>query len=98
VPLVPVGIGLHHERVRIVETEENGQPVVGKFYLRGPYAMTIGRALWFRGSADDRDYVQSASAQVMQRIISLSQESRHRLDQARRSEPDYLSWPAWLAA
>jgi 1-acyl-sn-glycerol-3-phosphate acyltransferase len=81
-PVVPVGISLQHEHVRIVETQEAGKPVVDKFYMRGPYAMTVGEPLWIQGDVTDRAYVRLVSRQIMQHIINLSRESAQRLQAA----------------
>jgi 1-acyl-sn-glycerol-3-phosphate acyltransferase len=96
-PVVPVGIGLLHERVRIVETEEDGKPVVGKFYLQGPYAMTVGEPLWLAGDVEDRACVHAAAEQIMQRIIGLSRESSLRLHRAPAFEMGHLPHLARLA-
>ncbi len=97
-PVVPVGIHLQHERVQVVETEEDGKPVVGKFYLRGPYAMTVGEPMWLRGDAQDRAHVRSVSRQIMRRIIDLSQDSARRLQQQPAFEPGFVPTPIALLA
>ena len=53
-PVIPVGIGLQRERIRLVETEMEGKPEVTTGYLGGPYAMTVSQPLRFAGDVEDR--------------------------------------------
>ncbi len=79
-PVIPVGIGLQRERIRFVETAVDGKPETGRFYLCGPYNMTVGEPMRFEGNVEDRAYVRSVSESIMQRIIHLSQESVQRIE------------------
>jgi len=79
-PVIPVGIHLQRECVRSFGVQLDGEPVVGRFYLRGPYAMTVGEPLHFKGEVQDRECVRSVSECIMQRIVSLSQESARRIE------------------
>jgi 1-acyl-sn-glycerol-3-phosphate acyltransferase len=90
-PVVPVGIGLLRDRIRITKTEVDGE--VAHLYLRGPYAMTVGRALRFEGDATDHAYVRAVSNQIMQRIIHLAHESEQRVQSPRAAEPRSLPSP-----
>lgn len=78
-PVVPVGIHLDRSRIRRIETVVEGKTQVGTWYLDGPYAVTGGRALDFRGDVEDREYVRALSQQVMQQIVELAHESEQRL-------------------
>lgn len=80
-PVIPVGIHLPRERIRFIETIVDGKPEMGRWYLRGPYAMTVGKPLHFEGNVQDREYVRSISESIMQRIIHLAQHSAHRLQE-----------------
>lgn len=84
VPVIPVGIYLDRERIRLIETEVQGKVEIGVWYLRGPYAMTVGEPLHFAGDLDDWNYVRDVSEQIMQRIAQLSYESAQRLARRRR--------------
>jgi 1-acyl-sn-glycerol-3-phosphate acyltransferase len=86
-PVIPVGIHLHREGIRFVDTRLDDVSAVARWYLRGPYAMTVGRPMRFEGDIEDRDYVRSVSERVMQRIASLSHESARRLQVSRRPTP-----------
>jgi 1-acyl-sn-glycerol-3-phosphate acyltransferase len=78
VPVVPIGIHLHDENCRRVPTVLEGEPDVITWYLRGPYAITIGKPLHFHGDANDRPLVKTIAETVMEHIRALSQESRFR--------------------
>jgi 1-acyl-sn-glycerol-3-phosphate acyltransferase len=79
VPVVPVGIYLPRERNRVFSSKINGRRMVGHWYLRGPYSMTVGEAFRFTGDVDDRDRVQSISHRIMGLLASLSLESEGRV-------------------
>jgi len=78
VPVVPIGIHLRDENCKRVPTTLEGEPDIITWYLKGPYAITIGKPLHFQGDADDRPTVKSVAENIMGHIRSLSQESKQR--------------------
>jgi 1-acyl-sn-glycerol-3-phosphate acyltransferase len=78
-PVIPVGIGLQHDRIRITETDMDGKKVTGHLYASGPYAMTVGRPIYFEGDAQDRERVSAATTQIMKHIRYLAYESQNRI-------------------
>ena len=74
---------------RVMGTQGKGQTAVGKWYLDGPYAITVGETVRFGGDVRDRARVRSVSDQVMRRIICLAQESASRVQRAGES-PDRI--------
>jgi 1-acyl-sn-glycerol-3-phosphate acyltransferase len=78
-PVIPMGLHLPRERIRLVPTTVQGRPDVARWYLEGPYAVTVGRPLYFRGEVDDRARVRQVAAEVMQRIAALAHESARRM-------------------
>jgi 1-acyl-sn-glycerol-3-phosphate acyltransferase len=96
VPVIPVGIHLERERIKFVETTVDDKTETARWYLHGPYAMTVGEPMRLDGDVQDRGYVRSVSERIMQRIACLSRESAQRIGapQASRSS-DWL--PARLA-
>jgi 1-acyl-sn-glycerol-3-phosphate acyltransferase len=80
VPVVPIGVALDRSRLRLIETKVKDEPALGTWYFHGPYAITVGPPLIFRGDVEDRDLVESISEEIMNRITSLENESRRRLD------------------
>jgi 1-acyl-sn-glycerol-3-phosphate acyltransferase len=95
-PVIPVGIGLHRERIRRFEAGVAGKPEVVTWYSGGPYAVTVGQPLRFQGDGEDRAYVRLVSQQIMQRIAHLAQESARRVEAARqltaRPAPAAVEW------
>jgi 1-acyl-sn-glycerol-3-phosphate acyltransferase len=94
-PVIPVGIHLQRDRIRLVETEIEGQRAVGTWYLGGPYAMTVGEPLVLEGDVNDRSLVRALSAQLIQRIIDLSQESAARVESRPAGIGRLLQLPFW---
>ena len=86
-PVIPVGIHLLRERISTIRSTVHGQVEYGRWYLRGPYNLTVGRPLRFTGSVEDRSHVRAAAATVMHHIIELARESENRLNHS----PDALS-------
>ncbi len=78
VPVVPIGIHLRDEHCKRVPTMLDGEPDVITWYLYGPYAITVGKPLHFRGDANDRQLVKTIAENIMEHIRRLSQESRQR--------------------
>jgi len=78
VPVVPIGIHLWDENCKRVPTTIDGDPDTITWYLRGPYAITVGKPLHFQGDADDHPTVKSIAESIMGHICSLSHESRQR--------------------
>lgn len=87
VPIVPVGIGLERARIHYVETTCGDMSETARWYLDGPYALTVGEPLTFTGSLDDWDYVRDMSALLNNRIGQLAAESAYRLENPRRVRP-----------
>jgi 1-acyl-sn-glycerol-3-phosphate acyltransferase len=83
-PVIPVGIELARERIRFMHTTIDDQPETAQWYLSGPYAITVGVPLYFRGNVEDRDYVLGVTDQIMGSIMHLAAHSKTRL-QLRRS-------------
>jgi 1-acyl-sn-glycerol-3-phosphate acyltransferase len=78
-PVIPVGVHLQRERVRLINSTVRGEVNIGRWYLSGPYHQTVGQALRFSGDVEDRDLVRSVAGRIMNRIIELSHESRNRM-------------------
>jgi 1-acyl-sn-glycerol-3-phosphate acyltransferase len=78
-PVIPVGIYLRRENVRVLSSLIKGQPVVGYWYFRGPFAMTVGQPCYFDGDAGNRSDVRAVSEEIMKKIFLLAQESERRI-------------------
>ena len=82
VPVVPIGIYLNEKGCKRIPTTLEGEPDVVTWYLRGPYAVTIGKPLWFSGDANDKPLVKTVAESIMENIRSLALESRQRVQQS----------------
>ncbi len=80
-PVIPVGIHLQRERIHSIRSTVAGQAHIGRWYIRGPYNMTIGEPLVFKGDVEDRPLVRSVASTVMHNIIELARLSEIRMNQ-----------------
>jgi len=78
-PVIPVGIHLDHACLHTIRSTVRGKAEYGAWYFSGPYHLTIGRALQYSGSPDDRPLVRTVSEQVMHQIIELARQSEIRM-------------------
>jgi 1-acyl-sn-glycerol-3-phosphate acyltransferase len=96
-PVIPVGIHLDCAQIRLITTMVDGKPALGTWYLRGPYALTVGAPLRFTGDVDDRAAVEAAAERVMARIGVLAHQGTMRVlaaDAERASRA--ADAPAWM--
>lgn len=78
VPVIPLGIYLSEKGCKRIPTVLEGEPDIVTWYLYGPYAITIGKALHFSGDANDKSLVKTVAENIMENIRSLASESRNR--------------------
>jgi 1-acyl-sn-glycerol-3-phosphate acyltransferase len=79
VPVVPLGISLREKNCKRIPATFEGEPDIVTWYLRGPYAITVGKPLRFSGSASDRPLVKSVAENIMAHIRALALESHQRV-------------------
>jgi 1-acyl-sn-glycerol-3-phosphate acyltransferase len=79
IPVIPVGIYLPREHSHCIKSHLTGKPTTGYWYLRGPYAITLGQPMQFEGDAEDRPLVQAISQSIMERIRALALVSERRV-------------------
>jgi 1-acyl-sn-glycerol-3-phosphate acyltransferase len=96
-PVIPVGIHVRREGIRFAEIEFEGEPVTARWYVRGPYAITVGEPMTFGGDVEDWAQVRSVSEHIMQRIIHLSRESGLRMQQSPVCETGSIMRPVGVA-
>ncbi len=78
-PVVPLGIHLDRSRIHTTETKIDGKPAPVTWYSRGPYTMTVGTGVQLAGEVTDRAHVRALSAQLMDQIKQLAEESALRM-------------------
>jgi 1-acyl-sn-glycerol-3-phosphate acyltransferase len=81
VPVIPIGIYLSDKGCHRIPATFEGEPDIVTWYLHGPYAITIGKAIHFRGDANDKDFIKKVSENIMQSIRSLALDSQRRVRQ-----------------
>jgi 1-acyl-sn-glycerol-3-phosphate acyltransferase len=79
VPVIPLGICLREKNCKRISATFDDGPDIVTWYLRGPYAITVGKPLHFSGSASDRSLVKNVAENIMQHIRTLVGESRQRM-------------------
>jgi 1-acyl-sn-glycerol-3-phosphate acyltransferase len=82
-PIIPVGISLHPERCTYIRSKIDGAMAEAQWYLRGPYAMTVGKPMRLQGDSNDRQHVRNTSEAIMEQIQALTAESKLRLGRFR---------------
>ena len=80
-PVIPVGVYMDPAQIRCSTVQAGDQADTARWYPAGPYAVTVGKAIYLEGEVEDRDYVRSASQYVMQHIAYLSWQSDQRIRQ-----------------
>lgn len=79
VPVIPVGISLNPRKKHLIHTIIDGVPETLAWYMRGPYAMTVGEPVSYQGNPEDREQVHSITGEIMQQIGVLCRQSESRL-------------------
>ena len=69
---------MQDDNCKHAHTTLEGEPDIITWYLRGSYAVTIGKLLHFQGDANDRSLVKTIADNVMEHIRGLALESRQR--------------------
>jgi 1-acyl-sn-glycerol-3-phosphate acyltransferase len=83
-PVIPVGISLDHKQLRFVPTRVEDKDEPSAWYLKGPYALTVGSAQRYHGDAADRDLVHQVTEKVMRQISQLQTIGQRRMEIAQR--------------
>ncbi len=79
VPVIPMGIALAEDHIKRINTVVDGKVEVGTWYFHGPYSITVGEPMFFKGDPNDRAYVREITEKLARRITELSRESGQRL-------------------
>lgn len=77
-PVIPTGIFLQRDRLQTLKSVVSGTIKYSNWYLRGPYAITMGAPMQFYGDIEDREYVKNTAHEVMLKIMGLAAESQQR--------------------
>ena len=78
-PIVPIGISVRKKNIKSIFSTIKGVRKLGKWYLKGPYAMTIGKPINLKGNLEDRTSVKNLSSWLSKTISKLQKESAIRV-------------------
>ena len=92
VPVIPIGIALAKDCITQINTVVDGKVEVGTWYFHGPYSITLGAPMFFKGDPDDRAHVREVTEKIAGRITELSRESAQRLAARQMNKPAPGSW------
>jgi 1-acyl-sn-glycerol-3-phosphate acyltransferase len=79
-PIIPVGISIRPECIKFQSHDFGDHKKTARWYLNGPYAVTVGAPIYLEGSANDRERVVVLSTELLENILSLSWEGLCRLE------------------
>jgi len=78
--VVPVGIYLRRDRCQNIRSRiAGGVPSEARWYLRGPYAITVGPPTQYEGNVEDHEQVRRTSETILEKIRHLAHESERRM-------------------
>ena len=77
--VIPVGIDLRRDLCTRIRSKIAGNQTEGNWYLHGPYAITVGEPMRFKGDIDDHQRVHNVTEAIMQQIRLLAHESKYRI-------------------
>jgi len=78
-PVVPIGLHLEEQKITELVSRSGDEDVVGYWYLKGPYSITIGAPMHYPGDVENRERVRDVSRKIMDRIILLARQSERRM-------------------
>lgn len=79
IPIIPIGIGIKKKNIKTFKSVIKGIKEWGKWYLKGPYALTIGKPLNIYGTLENRERIKKLSGWLTEKIFKLQEESIKRL-------------------
>jgi 1-acyl-sn-glycerol-3-phosphate acyltransferase len=77
--IIPMGIGIKKRNLKNIRSMIKGIEEWGRWYFKGPYAITIGKAINLKGNVENRNQVKKLSSWLSKRISYLEKESSIRV-------------------
>jgi 1-acyl-sn-glycerol-3-phosphate acyltransferase len=77
--IIPVGISVKKRNLRSLRSVIKGIEEWGRWYFKGPYAITVGRAINLKGDGKDQGHVRKLSSWLSGKISGLAKESTSRV-------------------
>lgn len=78
-PIIPIGISVKEKNVKWIKSVIKGVQEWGKWYFKGPYALSIGKPINLRGNVENRNKVKYLTNWLSKKISGLAKESRNKL-------------------
>lgn len=78
-PIIPMGISVKEKNIKFIKSVVRGIQELGKWYFRGPYAITVGKPIKLSGNVLNKTNVKNKSNWLMQKISDLIKQSNTRL-------------------
>lgn len=78
-PIIPIGISVKEKNVKWIKTMVKGITEWGKWYFKGPYAITIGKQISVKGHISNRGNVENLTNWLKNIIGILQKESAKRI-------------------
>ncbi len=88
-PIVPVGVAVRDDDLYRMNTCIDGHSAEAVWLKPGPYAITVGRPFFLKGSVHDRAYVAAETERIMREVVALAQSSNRRLPPRHGYFPGY---------
>ncbi len=79
-PIIPIGISVKRQNIKSIRSIIKGACELGKWYLKGPYALTIGKPINLGKMAGGRIRIKKLSNRLRERISGLEKEGALRLN------------------
>lgn len=79
-PIIPIGISVKKQNIKPISSIIKGVHELGKWYLKGPYALTVGKPINLRKMTSSRVRIKKLSNWLRERISGLEKESTLRLN------------------
>lgn len=77
--IIPMGIGVKKRHLKNLRSVIKGIEEWGRWYLKGPYALTIGKSINITGRLEDRLRVKKLSVWLSSKVNKLRKESTKRI-------------------
>jgi 1-acyl-sn-glycerol-3-phosphate acyltransferase len=82
-PIIPIGISVKEKNIKTIKSIIKGVQEFGKWYFKGPYAITIGKPIRITGNTDNKINVRHLSVWLREKISLLENEGAKRLNKSR---------------
>lgn len=81
-PIIPIGISVKDKNIKSITSIIKGVREMGKWYFKGPYAITFGKPIRFIGDSANRNDVRQLSGWLRNNILRLEKEGAKRLNRS----------------